>query len=147
MRSKAAVKMIREQCSVLHDILEFKAPTFPSPDGKIYQVDDWTDMEAWAEYISAQCVMHDTLLERVKKDIAKSDMELIATKERLLHRVRDERSQLNLTCTTSLMALSMLNRATVLNGPPPPPPPPPRAGESGEGAPCSYNDGSLVAIY
>ena len=119
MRSKAAVKMIRDQYTVLYDILEFKPPTFPSPDGKIYQVDDWTDMEAWAEYISAQCVMHNELLHRVKKDITASDMELVATQERLLHRIRDERSQLNLSSTTSLGALSLLNRATALNGKPP----------------------------
>ena len=119
MRSKAAVKMIRDQYTVLYDILEFKPPTFPSPDGKVYQVDDWTDVEAWAEYISAQCVMHNELLHRVKKDITASDMELVATQERLLHRIRDERSQLNLSSTTSLGALSLLNRATALNGKPP----------------------------
>ena len=119
MRSKAAVGMMRKQYPVLYDILEFKPLSFPSPDGRIYQVDDWTDMEAWAEYISAQCVMHNKLFDRVKKDITKSDMELIATLERLLNRIRDERSQLHLTSTTGLGALSLLNRATVLNGKPP----------------------------
>ena len=143
MRSKAAVKMIREQHTVLYDILEFKPPTFPSPDGQVYQVDDWTDMEAWAECISAQCVMHNKLLNRVKKDITISDMELVATEERLLHRIRDERSLLSLSCTTSLGALSMLNRAIALNGKPPTP----DGGVPADGLGCMQVLVCLSAMY